>query len=65
MRFKSLWDENIVPRIADSAQHMMLSEALPNHILSNMFTLSNSAEDLWKLCQSFCPQKEAGEAVHG
>ena len=47
-RFKLLWDENIAPRVADSAQHMMLCESLPKHILSNISTMSNSAEDIWK-----------------
>ena len=47
-RFKLLWDENIAPRIADSAQHMMLCESLPKHILDNISTMSNSAEDIWK-----------------
>ena len=47
-RFKLLWDENIATRVADSAQHMMLCESLPKHILDNISTMSNSAEDIWK-----------------
>ena len=47
-RFKLLWDENIASRVADSAQHMMLCEALPKHILDNISTMSNSADDIWK-----------------
>ena len=47
-RFKLLWDEIIASRVADSAQHMMLCESLPKHILDNISTMSNSAEDIWK-----------------
>ena len=47
-RFKLLWDENIATRVADSAQHMMLCEALPKHTMDNISTMSSSADDIWK-----------------
>ena len=52
-RFKLLWDENIATRVADSAQHMMLCESLPKHILDNISTMSNSAEDICRASKMF------------
>ena len=46
-RFKLLWSENITPRHEDSALHYMLCQSLPKHILDNISTLSNSADDIW------------------
>ena len=46
-RFKKMWSENITPRHEESALHFMLCQALPKHILDNISTLTNSAEEIW------------------
>ena len=47
-RFKKLWSENITPRHEDSALHFMLCQALPKHVLDNISTLTNSADEIWE-----------------
>ena len=46
-RFKKLWSENITPRHEDSALHFMLCKSLPKHILDNISSLTNSADEIW------------------
>ena len=47
-RFKKLWDENIASKVEDGAQHLLLCQSLPKHILDNISTISDSAQDIWK-----------------
>ena len=47
-RFKKMWEENIIPYHESSALHMMLVQALPEHILEEISSLASSYEVIWQ-----------------